>query len=194
MNDIAVRFKEILEFIDSSAFPEKPLPVVLAQTYGQVQFGLAHRPHDPARDFYQIHTLGLEDYFEAGKKEHCFHVMLDADDRRWVHENRTLLPYTDEEILKSSAIHEVRHRLQYHLGIPLFTPSEISKVERCVLWSNAQANHYRNVPNGDRELDAKFFESYGAYEIRRGRLICAEDVKRLLFMTPQEFIDREKGV
>ncbi len=191
MNDIAVKLKEMLELVDSSAFPEKAFLAMIDGGYphlGQPQLGFASVVEYLDKGFYFIFSGGLQQYFELGK-ECQFHGMIEPDDPM---HGKGAVYWSEQELLMAVAVHEVRHRVQLHLKVPLISKFYTDKIERCRRWGELQDRHYKNIPGGDQEFDAKFFEFYGANEVRRTRLETPEQIKNLLHMTPHQILAREK--
>lgn len=180
-----------IRLVDKVVFSEKTLPVVALQNeptsvQGQVSFVTAKKGFS---DFYKVHLLGLESYCRRICRARR-HDMPEQSDPLFGMNNRNA-PYSWEDCLTGIAIHEVRHRVQYNLGIELIGPEHVGQIKRCEYWNRNQREFFRGADLGQdtaHEFDAMFLEAYGAYEFRMGRLKLAERVKLLLLMTPQEFL------
>ena len=191
--NLASRLEEMIRLVDTAAFPGQPLKVVVVDTLpgsGEPQFGLGYIPEHPDQSFYFIFKKGLEQYFAAGK-DFSIHTMLEMEALARAFESKAVYQ-TEEEILLAASIHEVRHRVQFTCKVPLFDGKITSQVLRCQYWTEVQARHYQSDSKGAYEFDAKFFEQYGAQELRQKRLLLnAEDLGKLLHMTAEQFLERE---
>jgi len=191
MKSLASKLRETLEYLELIAFPSNPLPIVLREEppfYGDPQFLFAHCPTDFSQDEYRIHIGNLDSYIKAGAPYHA-HVMLEVNDPDF---GTRGVPFTEQETFLAMALHEVRHRVQYHNRIDLIDHTHTEQTGRCHLWGKMQKKHYQNMLGGAHEFDALFIGHYGAYELRRDRLKTEGDVRKLLFITPSEFLNREK--
>jgi hypothetical protein len=191
VREIALELKLRIENLDTLCFPERNLPVVLRDRppfYGEPQIALAHCPGDISRDEYRICVGNIDTYIEASLPYHI-HVMLEQADPAL---EKKMVPFTKKETLLTLALHEVRHRVQYHNKIEIISPIHTKQIFRCNFWGKVQEEHYRNVPGGAQEFDALFISHYGAYEFRQGRLASDEAVRKILLMTPGEFLNRER--
>lgn len=208
MDNIATALLESIHFADLAVFSENPLPVTI------VPKEMGHDPRDnPSQfafcrytsgqanrdDFYVIFEKGLREYFEVMRNNIAYAISLDARfgvRARLAPNDFGLVefePYNEARAILGAAVHEVRHRVQFHLGVALFNKSHTDQVNRCRLWGQVQAKHYGNGPHAAREFDAKLFECYVSYELIRGRLQFTLDYFRdLLLMTPERFLEIEK--
>ena len=194
MSDTAYKLKKAFELVDQSAFPQKPLQVVMIPSIpepGQPQFGFANVV-DANEGAYFLYIGGLEQYIAAGR-EFCIHTMLESDDPMFDPMYRKGFAYfTEEETLMAVSCHEVRHRVQFHLRVELLNRGHTDQIPRCRQWGELQDRHYKNVSGGNLEFDAKFFEFYGANELRRNRFDDIEKIGRVLRMGPQQVLTRER--
>ncbi len=193
MESFAKQFAIMISMIDAAVFRQQALEVLIANgppPLGRSQFGFSYDSANPTKSYYLIYSVGLLNYFEAGKP-FAYHVMLEPDAlaRGW---QKGLLAFTKQEMFLGAALHEVRHRVQFCLNVPLFNRSHTDKVLRCRYWGEIQDKHYKNITDGNLEFDAKFFECYGAHEFRQGRLkINKDDLGNLLCMTSEQFLEKE---
>jgi len=202
MSDLVQRLKEAVELVDSAVFPENPLPVVIVsspQLPGHPQFALVRDTGGNRNLAYVVYSHGIDEYFQESRarnlrsieiaKTHNLFAILGPDDIGL----QEIMPYDESETILAAAFHEVRHRVQFELGIELINEGHTNQIERCRRWGQAQAKHYKNDPDGAIEFDAKFFECYGAFELRKGHLqTTPKQLKDFLFMTPYWLIKKEK--
>lgn len=195
MKSFERQFAVMISMIDSAVFPDQAFKIWLVDEpppVGKPQFSFAYNVKDPGESFYLVYA-GLMRYFEAGRAS-SIHAMLEPEALIRA-QGKDVLQFTNDEIFLGAALHEVRHRMQYCLNIPMFNERHTSQVLRCRFWGEVQAKHYRNIPGGDQEFDAKFFECYGAHELRQGRLkLNPKDLGNLMRMTVEEFLEKEKRI
>ena len=186
----------MIHLVDSAVFPEELFQVFIVNEsppIGNPQFGFAYNATRPDRSFYLIYAHGLKEYLEAGK-DFDIHCMLELETLTREYQKGIIHRFTEEEFLLGASVHEVRHRMQFCSGVQLFDPSHTFQISRCQFWTNVQAKAYENDPNGSYEFDAKFFEHYAAHEFKQDRLkLNREDLRNLINMTVEQFLEREKN-
>ncbi len=192
MESLERQFAGQISMADTGVFPQQPCKILVVNeppSAGKPQFAFAYDTVNQDNSFYVVYS-GLLGYFEAGKP-FATHAMLEPD-ALFRAQQKGVLAFTNPEIFLGAAIHEVRHRVQCCLKVPLFNQTHTDQVLRCRFWGQVQGKHYKSVPDGDREFDAKFFECYAAHEYRQGRLkINEQDLGNLLRMTVEQFLERE---
>jgi hypothetical protein len=134
MNTLVLAFSQAIKLVDGAVFPKNPLRIVLVpQKLGldvspnTPQFGFAQDTSDPSgqSDFYSIFENGFEDYLLATQvssieaqrlaRRQNLAAKLAKDDIGLLEGMR----YDQARTLLCLAVHEVRHRAQYQLEIPL---------------------------------------------------------------------------
>jgi len=194
MNELACRLRDAILLVDSAVLPGKQLPLIVFDCRpnpGHPQFGFVRDLSGAGRDSYWVYSQGIDEYFEEGRMRHLKSIEL-ANTHNILAKLepndfclQEMVPYDEGEAILASAFHEVRHRIQFQPGVVLFNDGHTNQVERCRLWGQLQARHYKNEPNGELEFDAKFFECYGVLELRQGCLNTdAEQLRNFLSMTP----------
>ncbi|MDQ3014782.1 MAG: hypothetical protein M3Q73_02890 [bacterium] len=184
--------------LDKLAFPGKPIKSYVV-TEESPPPGESHvhfaDTGDPGKDFYLLYGIGFDSYCRAVQAERV-HLMLEPLDPSFGIRGM-MVHYSFQETLVSIAAHEVRHRVQFHHKVPLIRPEDAIKVPRCRFFAERLAEFletlsgYQGEDRG-REYDAKFVDSYIAYELRTKRAVRGEHVKKLLKMTPDTLLELEQ--
>ena len=194
--DVATVLKNLIAFVDSAAFPNDPLPIIVSDTYrAKSTPNVALTTHNDGTSSlwrpisYLIHSQGLYDYCLEGTQV-SFHHMRDTNDIYYDEKGRC---YSLQEACISAALHEVRHRVQFGLRIPLVDSTITSQAPRWKAWGNAQKIHLEKRVRPTEEFDAIFVDTLGTYEFRRGRLSSKDHVGSFIRMTPTEFLAWERA-
>ena len=140
---------------------------------------------------YVIFIIGIEDFLqeELRQKRHLA-LVKNRDQESW---EETPL-FTREELLIAIASHEVRHRLQNHAPITIFSQQNTSQVVSLKLMGAVLAELFeRGLSGGNiqREYDAKVIEYLVAKEAHShfGKFQL-EKIAEVIKTTPGDFINK----
>ena len=81
------------------------------------------------------------------------------------------------------------------MSVELITPAHIAKIERYKQWGKLQAEYIKGLGLSDldaaNEFDASFVEAYGVSDMMTKQWKTAEQIKKVLLMTPEQLMEKE---
>ncbi len=195
--DVLLKLSRFITRLDELVFPENPIQNI---------FCVLMRPE---KDF------GIAAYtpkkVNSGKKPECYSVFSYELDKKVAEEvkeriklqrqavrglrNRNWPQIIPEEVFISTAVHEVRHRLQHRLPIRFFSSDDAEEINDPLMKAVVKATEVlfkHDPPIGDyaKEFDAKVIEDYTTTEWHCGERDFAK-IAQLIKLEPQYFYRRQ---